>query len=362
MKISCRDCGLPFPLDPFPHICPSCAGLFGFPDGLVYRPEQVLDDQPGIWRYRESFMLPPKAPAVYLGEGDTPLVWIETYGKQVGYKLESLNPTGSFKDRGTAVLVSWLLAAGIKAAVEDSSGNAGASFAAYAARSKIQGKIYLPASASGPKRLQIESSGAGVVPVPGPRSNAAAAVLEDVKAGSVYASHAFLPQGTAGIASIAFELLSQSSEIPGTIVVPVGHGSLLLGVAMGFEALFKAGLIPRLPRLVGVQAAACAPLWKAIRSGAEGPLPVEQGQTIAEGVAISDPYHGRQVLAAVQRSGGTILQAAEDQILTGRRSLADLGISAEPTSALVYNGIEQILSETPEPIIAIISGHGLKSP
>jgi threonine synthase len=361
MKITCRGCGIDYPVEKFPHRCLDCGDLFTFQDGLNYLPGKMDQELEGIWRYRHSFSLPEGAPEISLGEGDTPLVWCEAAGINVGFKLESLNPTGSFKDRGTAVLISWLLAAGVNKAVEDSSGNAGASFAAYASRVGIKGKVFIPSSATGPKRTQIENYGGEVISVPGPRKNAAAAVLQEVKKGAVYASHAYLPHGTAGIATIAYELVEGSRETPGTIVLPVGHGSLLLGIARGFDALYKTGQIARLPRLVGVQAASCAPLSKAFDQGSPDPIPVDHKNTIAEGVAITEPYHGREVLAAVKRSEGLILKSEEEEIMAGHKALAEKGFYVEHTSALVYSGLEHIAKNTPEPIIAIISGHGLKS-
>jgi threonine synthase len=148
-----------------------------------------------------------------------------------------LNPTGSFKDRGSAVLVSALKAAGVEEVVEDSSGNAGASLAAYAARAAIQARIYVPEYASGPKRLQISAFGAQVVQIPGPRSATAEAVQREAKEGIAYASHAYLPHGIAGIATIAFEIAEQLKGSPGTVITPVGHGTLLLGLHRGFHAM-----------------------------------------------------------------------------------------------------------------------------
>jgi threonine synthase len=258
-------------------------------------------------------------------------------------------------------LISWLLSAGISSAVEDSSGNAGASFAAYASSAGIQGRVYIPAYASGPKRVQIESYGAEVVPVPGPRSNAADAVLEDVKKGAVYASHAYLPHGTAGIATIAYELVKQTDQVPRTIILPVGHGSLLLGIALGFEFLLRSGSISQMPRLVGVQAAACAPLWKAFQKGSPTPVSIEGQKTAAEGVSIVNPYHGKEVIAAVKQSDGFFVKVEEEDILTGREKLSALGIYVEPTSALVWSGLSQTLPELEAPIISIMTGHGLKS-
>ncbi len=359
--IQCRDCNKSFPLEQFPHRCPECGGLYGFSPGLEFVSNKIEPDQPGIWRYRNGFSLPGGAPVISLGEGNTPLIWSIVADKKIGFKMECQNPTGSFKDRGTAVLMSWLKAAGIEVAVEDSSGNAGASFAAYASRTGIRGKVFIPDSASGPKRQQIESYGSEVVPVSGPRSKAAEAVLNEVEAGTVYASHAYLPHGTAGIASIAYELVDNIGGAPGTVIMPLGHGSLLLGISLGFQALLEAGSISHLPRLIGVQAAACAPLFNSIQADNPRITPVFEGKTLAAGVAISDPFHGKEVLAAIRRSGGTIIMVEESDILKGYELLAKLGLYVEMTSALVWNAIEQIRGSAPEPIISIITGHGLKN-
>jgi threonine synthase len=358
--IACRDCLEPYPSESFPYLCPKCGGLFGFIDGLEYHSDQIEPDLPGIWRHRHSFGLPAGAPVITLGEGNTPLVWGDFMGKEIGYKMESLNPTGSFKDRGTAVLVSWLVINKIKEAVEDSSGNAGASFAAYAARSGIQGKIFIPSYASGPKRSQIESYGQQVIPVPGPRSKAAEAAIKETTKGSVYASHAYLPQGTAGMATVAYELVDQLQGPPGTLLLPVGHGSLLLGMAMGFEALYKEGSISRLPLIIGLQAQVCSPLYQAFSGGMEGPATIPENKTLAEGVAISTPYHGREVLKAVRESGGWFLAVKEEDIPEGQKKLAQQGIHAELTSALIWSGLEQLDLDVPDPVICVITGHGLK--
>lgn len=359
--IQCRVCHKPFPIDLFPHRCPDCGGLFGFSSGLEFVPEKIEPHLPGIWRFRKGFSLPDRALVISLGEGNTPLVWSTVYDKKIGFKMESQNPTGSFKDRGTAVLMSWLKAAGIQEAVEDSSGNAGASFAAYSSRADIRGKVFIPDSTSGPKRQQIESYGSEVFPIAGPRSKAAEAVLKEVGSGAVYASHAYLPHGTAGISSIAYELFEDIRDAPGTVIMPVGHGSLLLGIYLGFQALLEAGSISRLPHLIGVQAAACAPLYEAFHTDSLETSPVPEGKTLAAGVSISDPYHGKEVLAAVRSSGGLILKVEESEILNAHTQLAKLGLDVEMTSALVWSGLEQVHEMMPGPIVCIITGHGLKN-
>ena len=354
--IACTNCQTPYPQDITPHICPNCGGIYDFSASLPFNPENTEPDLPGYWRHRHTFGLPKDAPVVSLGEGNTPLVWAEAFGQQVAFKLENLNPTGSFKDRGTAVLVSFLRSRGVTAAVEDSSGNAGASFAAYAARAGIAAQIFIPAYATGPKLEQISHYGAKVTPVSGPRIRATEAVLEAAAEGQVYASHAYLPQGLAGMATVAYELHSQLGQAPGAVILPVGHGTLLLGLARGFAALEKAGLITHQPVLVGVQAAACAPLWSSIH----GEKFTGEGETLAAGVRIQHPHRGELLVGEVQARGGTFLSVGEESILRGRDSLARRGMYVELTSALVWDGLRQIVGQIPQPVVAILTGSGLK--
>jgi threonine synthase len=305
--------------------------------------------------------LPDGAPVVSLGEGNTPLIAGAGFGKKLAFKLEYLNPTGSFKDRGSAPLASFLLARGVSEAIEDSSGNAGASFAAYSARAGIRGRVFVPDYASGPKRAQIAAYGAELVSILGPRSEAASAVRRAAEGGAVYASHALLPFGLPGIATIAYELHQQLGGAPGSVVAPVGHGSLLLGISLGFEALRATGIIKKSPVLVGVQARACAPLWALSTQGAAGLAWVTEGETKAEGVRVRQPVRGDQLLQAVDASGGRFLAIEEDQIMPARDALARAGLFVEPTSAIVWAGLQQTASELPEPVVLILTGSGLKA-
>jgi threonine synthase len=280
---------------------------------------------------------------------------------EAGLKLESLNPSGSYKDRGTAVLISQLLARGIRQAVEDSSGNAGASFAAYAARAGLKGKVFVPEAASGPKRTQIEQYGAELVRVPGPRSAAAAAVLQDVAKGATYASHAYMPFGLAGIATIAYEIWETLNGAPGTIIAPVGHGGLLSGIQRGFAALKNAGKVPRIPYWVGVQAAACAPCWEAYRHKDISAVDfAREDATVAEGVRVRKPVRASAILKEIFSTGGEVLAIDEQEILPAYHELAGRGFYVEPTSALVLCALRKLGVHLPKPVVMVISGSGLK--
>jgi threonine synthase len=359
---ACANCGRSIPAQGHPYQCPQCGGHFDFDKPLVYDPlDMPAEPSRGLARYRRSFPLG-EAPFISLGEGGTPLSRLVVGGRSLFLKNEQLNPTGSFKDRGTSVLVSALAAEGVEKAVEDSSGNAGASFAAYASRAGWQAKVFVPDYAAGPKRRQIEAYGAEVVRVLGPRSAATEAALAEVERGSVYASHAHLPYGLAGIATLAFELYEQLGREPGALVLPVGQGTLLLGAYRGFLALRAAGRIERLPQIIGVQAMACAPLWAVFSGGASRLQWVQERETAAEGIRILRPLRGDDVLAAITASRGKMVAVEEAEILAGRDWLSRHGFFVEPTSAVVWPAFEQLADELPDPIVLVLTGSGMKDP
>ena len=357
----CIGCGDSYPVDSVPFRCPRCHSIFDLIADLPLSSESEVRDHPGLNRYRNSLPLPPDAELVTLGEGDTPLVKSIIQGRQIYFKCEHLNPTGSFKDRGTAVLVSALKYLGVQSAVEDSSGNAGASFAAYAAHANIDARIFIPDYTSGPKRNQLGAYGAEIVPIPGPRSAATEAVLEAVDRGAIYASHAYLPHGIAGMATVAYELFRQLGEIPGSVVTPVGQGSMFLGLSLGFQALMNANQIDRLPQLVAVQATACAPIWaKYMSNMADSPSMVE-GETIAEGIRILNPLRRDSVIAAIRNTEGIVVAVEEEEILSGWKALGRRGFYVEPTSAVVWPGILKTWDQLRDPVVVILTGTGLKS-
>lgn len=361
--ISCQNCGSIFPSEGFPFRCPACDGLYA----LIIGPGPQLEvgsstERLGIERFQESFPLPPECAFTSLGEGGTPLVPALVDGRRVYFKCEFQNPTGSFKDRGTAVLVSALVAAGVRQAVEDSSGNAGASFSAYAARAGIAARLFVPEYAAGPKRHQISSYGAQVVPVPGPRSAATREALRAARDGAIYASHANLPHGQAGMATLAYEVVEQLGRAPAAVIMPVGQGTLLLGVLAGFRALLKSKHIDSLPRLVAVQARACAPIWAVSTRGAAGLTSVREQKTVAEGVRIAQPLRGDVILSALEETHGMVLAVEEAEILRGRVQLSQIGFYVEPTSAIVWSALEVALGDLQDPVVVILTGSGLKDP
>ncbi len=356
MKVICLNCGRPYPESGMPYCCPVCGGLYDYAEPFTLRAAE--DSAPGIWKHARALGIDTEP--LTLGEGHTPLLPARVEKRDVFFKCEYLNPTGSFKDRGEATLVSFLRSRGATEAVEDSSGNAGASFAAYATRAGMQARVYVPDSASGPKLKQIEMYGAEVVAVEGPRSNAAEAARRTAEDGHVYASHAYLPYNLPGYATCALEIVEQLGRAPGSVIVPAGQGGLLLGMYRGFDALYRAGRIGRIPAHYGVQAAACAPLAALFDMGMLGLSFVTEGATVAEGVRVRSPLRARAVVDAARDSGG-ILSVEEAAILPGRDALARLGFYVEPTSALVWKALKDMASQSLEPVVAVLTGSGYKA-
>lgn len=359
--IQCVNCKKPYPIEGLPYLCPNCRGIYDFDELPKFERNLVKYDQPGIWKYKDMFGLAENLSEIYLGEGNTPLVWSEVREHDVAFKIEYQNPTGSFKDRGTATIVSFLKSRNIDKAVEDSSGNAGASFAAYTAQAGIEAHIFVPDGISAQKLKQMEVYCAKVTRILGPRSNTSEAVKRHIESGIAYGSHVYLPHNIAGYATISFELVEQLGEPPGSVLMPVGHGGLLLGVGRGFEILKQAGEINCLPRLIGIQARACAPLWAVYEYGPTGLMLVDEGQTIAEGIRIKNPIRGDAVLEMIQRSNGMIVAVDEKEIESGYYSLARKGFYVEYTSAVVWEPLLNMVDELTEPVVVILTGSGLKT-
>ena len=317
-----------------------------------------------IWRYRDLFQLDFAEPRIRLGTGWTPIVRMPWHGHEVCFKLEFLAPTGSFKDRGTEVMINVLASQGVTHVVDDSSGNAGASVAAYAAKAGMVADVFVPGYASPEKQAQIRVYGAHVHPIPGKRADASQAALEAVKTGVALASHAYHPGFLAGQQSVAWEIWEQlGHRIPDWVVVPVGQGVHLLGLWLGFRRLRASGLTDRMPRLVGAQATAIAPLCRAFSAGFQSARGVEpSGSTVAEGLAISDPVRGRRLLEGLRETQGTCIAVEDDSILAAQHRLAGCGLYVEPTSATAVAALERLLPAIPrnETVVVPLTGTGLK--
>lgn len=347
---------------------PRWRGESGGHVNLAEAPGLVRKDIDGsvnsLWRYRKALLVD-AADAVTMGEGWTPLVPGEWDGVPVLYKLEFMMPTGSFKDRGMTVMVSYLRSRGVTSVLEDSSGNAGASLSAYAAAAGMRCRILVPETASYPKIAQIAACGADVVTIRGSRQDVADAAL--AMSGEIfYASHNWQPFFAEGTKTLAYELWEQLGfRAPGNVVVPVGYGANVLGCDRGYSELERNGEIARVPRLYGVQAANCAPFHAAYQAGVEHFVPAPVRPTVAEGIASSKPTRMREVLAPVRASGGEIVAVTEDEIVRALGALAKKGLYVEPTSAAAAAGLSQLIARGAigkgETTVLVLTGSGLKA-
>lgn len=346
--------------------CPECGGVLELDIDRVSRSLDPLapasKSAEGLWRYLP--WLPVSQP-LSLGEATTPLVSIDWHGIALTLKLEGSLPTGSFKDRGSAVMIRWLMTHGAPHVVVDSSGNAGASLAAYCARAGLACHVFVPMSAAVAKLTQISAYGAILHKVEGTREQVTEKAMAWASDG-VYASHAWSALFLAGIETFAFEVWEQfSGDLPDAIVLPVGAGTLLLGAARGFASLLSSGLASQVPRIYGIQSTACAPLAKAWAQGAEEPAEVVLGSTIAEGVCTRRPPRGRQIIDAVAASGGALVAADDEALISAHSQLAERGVYAEYTSAIAAAGVSALIGDGrlshSDRVLVPISANGLKT-
>lgn len=355
-EIRCTQCdALAAPLD---WRCARCGGVLEFAEIPAFDPRWIDTAQTSIWRYQRWSQIQPDAT---LGEGMTPLVPLPLEHGQVSAKLEYLNPTGSYKDRGTAFLLNHMKAHNVETVVEDSSGNAGASVAAYASRLGIRSHIYVPESAASSKKALIKTFGGNIIEIPGPQ-HAKTEACQEAAATVPYASHAWSPYFVLGQMTAAFEIWEQTrSDLPGVIVTPLGHGSLFLGIYRGLKLLQAAGLIANIPHLVAVQSERCDPVVQAFEVRAATVPHIRYERTIADGIIVHQPVRGAEVLAALYDTSGSAFRVNEESITTARDWLWERGFIAEPTSATTVAALPQVQRRYPgETILVTLTGNALK--
>lgn len=326
-------------------------------------PDQIDRTERSLWRYRAAFPTEITSP-VSMGEGCTPLIQHPAGGGAM-LKLEWFAPTGSFKDRGASVMVSYLKQLGIKRILEDSSGNGGAAIAAFGAAAGIDVKILAPSYTQPSKVAQIKAFGAEVELVPGPREASEEEAIRQAET-IFYASHNWHPFFLQGTKTLGYELWEDLGfKAPENIIIPMGAGSNVLGSDLAFTELLRAGQIDKLPRLFGVQPRNCAPIHACFEAGSDSPVETEFAPTIAEGTAIKKPVRLKPVLDAIRRSGGGTVAVSEDDILASVKSLAGQGIYVEPTSAganAAYNTLLQSgRISADERTVLVLTGSGLKA-
>ena len=357
--LRCLGCAVERPATVRDLSCPTCGGLFDI----------EYDFPPSAEAPRLPFTRPEER--VRLGEGNTPVVELRRLGGELGLgrlwaKLEQVSPTGSFKDRGSTVLISVAREHGVTEFVEDSSGNAGASLSAYAAAAGMKAHVFAPASASAGKLQQISIFGAQLHTVEGPRQAATDAARAFVKErGLVYLSHNYSPFFAEGMKAFSYEVAASPAAGARHIVIPVGNGSLLIGARKGFDELLSAGQVKTPPRLHCVQAAQVRPIV-AVLNG-EDWLSDQAGKTVASGISVARPPRLEQAVDAVRDTGGKGVAVDDTAIIAWLRRLARTeGLFCEPTSAAAFAGLEKLVTDGAirqgEDVLVPVTGSGLKEP
>ncbi len=332
--------------------CPSC----GKPLFVEYRVTGDTTSSKNVWERYRGFL--PFKPEKTRGEGLTPLVVEKAGGQELLFKLEYLNPGGSFKDRGTSLAISYASKMGYKKAVVDTSGNTGISVALYSRLYGIEATVVMPRQAPEGKKRAVKKLGAQLVEAEG-RVGASKLVEEFIKSSDVYyVAHLWNPLYVIGHATIAYEVY-EDYGIPDYVIAPVGSGGLLLSLIYGFEALQKLGLAKKAPVFIAVQGYSCQPVYEAMHGRrAEG-----EESTLADGIMVVNPPRLNEIVNALRKSGGDVVLLGNSEIEKALNTLWDWGFLVEPTSAVVYAAYEKIKNKIPHgsSILLTLTGSGLKT-
>ncbi len=378
LGLRCRDCGALVPEKEFSLTCARCAA----PLRVVFSVEALKKELRGGFPADDgSFLrqwlrfLPISRPEliekVSLGENEAPLLPSNRLGAKFGvpnlsFKLE-MGPTLSLKDRGTSLCVLKALELGRDTVCLSSSGNNSASIAAYGARAGLRSVVFVQRDVSPAKMSKCLVYGGRVIRVEGDMAAASALCSAMVAAKGWFQCGGPNPYRLAAKRLAAYGITRQLGRAPDTVLVPCGGGAGLVSMHDGFEELLEAGVIDRMPRLVGVQLAACNPTAQAFEAGKEAVTPVEKKISVSDAIMNNNPYWGKYCLQAARKTGGAFVSVTDQEFLAAIKALArEEGLFAEPAGAVSVAAVETLrkqpgfsdLGHT----VCTITGHGLNFP
>ena len=352
-----------------------------------YKPEDVQSrTDPSIWRYRP--LLPVSMPdgnsTPLHTVGGTPVFKLTTLAKKRGLqniwlKDESKNPTASFKDRASAIVVARAQEIKADVVVTASTGNAGAALAGMSAAIGQKAIIFAPKSAPQAKVAQLLIFGAKVILVDGTYDDAFDLTIKCADEFGWYCRNTgYNPFTAEGKKTAAFEVWEwwkdahrelhkqigeDTDHKPLTVFVSVGDGNIISGIHKGFKDLVKLGWMARMPRIIGVQAEGSAAISNAFRGNTETITPVS-ARTIADSISVDLPRDGVRAVRAVKETGGTYVNVSDEEILKAIAELGQAGIFAEPAGATAYAGLVKEATSGgvggEDPILVLNTGNGLK--
>ena len=377
----CSECRQEYAEDPALLVCPTCSDRQepgGSTRGVL---EVELADLPGRWpdhgpsdsRFLAEF-LPVRGPGSFptYPAGDTPLLPSPRLATRMGVdslwiKDDTRNPSGSTKDRASLLVAAKAREYGLETIAAASTGNAGTALAAVGAAAGLQTVVFVPATAPEAKLVQMLSYGARVVPVDGTYDEAFDLCLAACRQFGWYNRNtAFNPFTIEGKKTAALEIARTMDPVtPDVVVVPVGDGVILAGVAKGFADLEAAGLADRVPRLLAVQPEGSAAIAHAWAVGSDDATPASGAHSVADSLTVEAPRNARLCLRQVRDSGGGAVTVSDSEILAAIPTLAShCGVFAEPSAAATVAGLEAALAaglvERKESVVLLVTGTGLK--
>ena len=356
--------------------CPDC----GTTIDIIYASAQIplRHDLPGIWKYCARLPLTNLANLVSLGEGSTPLIKSAWLGKEMElpdlhFKVEGTNPTGSYKDRIAAVGIARLVELGKRHWAATSSGNAGASFAAYSVRAGLTGNLFTLEKPSGAKITQIMAYGPKIYTVarlgydPSVEQTTWQNIREICTAngwGMLVTARRFSPHAMEGVKTMAYEIGEQLQTVPDVVYVPVGGGGMLSAIWKGFMEWRDSGYSTLLPKMVAVSPENCDAVGSAWRAG-RSVEPISDCSSTISGLQLTAPPDGDLVLKALHESKGWAVSVPDDATYSAQAKLANReGLFVEPAAAITLAAVHADLKtgrlKGPEKVACILTGVGFK--
>ncbi|TBL76011.1 threonine synthase [Paenibacillus thalictri] len=378
---TCDGCSKVYELNVPINTCPDCGGLLETHYDLdtmkqELSPRQFAGRTTSMWRWHEFYPLRDEAHMVSLGEGGTPLIPSVYAGKKLGlsrlyFKNDALMPTGSFKDRGFSLAISFAKELGLTRGLTYSSGNAGASFAAYSRRAGFEPTVLVEYLANPLKKAIISLYGAKTATLYFDSMTEITDMLEQaVKRLGLYQFVNFInPVRHEAMKAYAYEISETLGwKAPDVMVHPIGTGGGIWGAWKGFCELAQLGWIDAVPRMVGVQPEATGPIVRAFNQGLkQAERHGDATKTIAQSIAADAPIQGgERVLRAIYDSRGFAEAVPDEAIMQAMQWLGCEGICAEPASAAslaaLKQAVERGLVRSDETVVCVITGSGLKQP
>ena len=363
-SILCAECGKEYNIRQNIFHCPSCGGsldiLYDYKKvKLSLNKKEFLKQPPTHWKYWMFYPVDPKR-KITMGEGGTPLIKSKLFDN-VWFKCEGINPTGSFKDRGSSIEITKAIQLGVKNVCCASTGNMGASVAAYCARAGMRCKIFLFGRASNIKIKQIEAHGAEIVEINGDYIEALEKCEEFAKKNNWYlmGDYSYRSEGQK---SVGFEIADQMNWVPpGNVLAPMGNGTLIYAMWDGFKELKTMGLTDKLPKMIGFQSEGCSPIVNAFKKDYTMVSPVDNPKTLATAIECGDPLDGKKALNALRDSGGFAETLTDQEIVDAQLLLArEEGLFVEPSGAVSLAGYLKVRKKLNGKVVCVLTGHGLK--